>query len=85
MPSLEHVWFWVTGDVSVQVNSGLAQLLRLLVANYPFVDGNKRTALASAVAFYALNSYALDYDRELKGVPQATRMERTRRRTVYFP
>jgi death-on-curing protein len=42
------------------------QLLRLLVANHPFVDGNKRTALATTVAVYALHDRRLEYDRELK-------------------
>ncbi|WP_433632749.1 type II toxin-antitoxin system death-on-curing family toxin [Halomicrococcus sp. NG-SE-24] len=44
------------------------QLMRLLVANHPFVDGNKRTALASAVSFYALNGYDLDYGPEIKDI-----------------
>jgi death-on-curing protein len=44
------------------------QLLRLLVANHPFVDGNKRTALAATVAFYALNGYDLDYDDEIRTI-----------------
>ena len=42
------------------------QLLRLLVANHPFVDGNKRTALAATVTFYALNGYDLAYDSAVK-------------------
>lgn len=44
------------------------QLLRLLVANHPFVDGNKRTALAATVATYALHDRSLDYDRDLKTI-----------------
>lgn len=40
--------------------------MRLLVANHPFVDGNKRTALLSTVAFYALNGCEFEYDREVK-------------------
>lgn len=42
--------------------------MRLLVANHPFVDGNKRTSLASTVAFYALNGLAFEYDREVKSL-----------------
>jgi death-on-curing protein len=34
--------------------------LRLLVANHPFVDANKRTALNTAVVFYFLNGYRFD-------------------------
>jgi death-on-curing protein len=41
-------------------------LVRLLVANHPFVDGNKRTALMSARVFYALNGVKFDYDRSIK-------------------
>ena len=36
--------------------------MRLLVANHPFVDGNKRTALATVTVFYGLNGCDLDYD-----------------------
>lgn len=45
-----------------------AQYLRLLTANHPFVDGNKRTALLSAVAFYAVNGYSLDYGDEIRSL-----------------
>lgn len=45
-----------------------ATLLRLLTANHPFVDGNKRTALVSTVAFYAVNGYALDYGNEIRSL-----------------
>lgn len=44
------------------------QLLRLLVSNHPFVDGNKRTALMSVRIFYALNGLEFDYDREIKAI-----------------
>nr|WP_303648833.1 Fic family protein [Haloarchaeobius litoreus] len=33
--------------------------MRLIAANHPFVDGNKRTALMSTRIFYALNGPAL--------------------------
>jgi len=44
------------------------QLLRLLVANHPFVDGNKRTALMAVRIFYVLNGLAFDYDRRIKEI-----------------
>ncbi len=47
----EHL---TTRDV-LTVHETAVELLRLLVANHPFVDDNKRTALASAVTFCALN------------------------------
>jgi death-on-curing protein len=38
-----------------------------LVRNHPFVDGNKRTGLASAIAFLGLNGLWLDADPERLG------------------
>ncbi len=43
-------------------------LLRLLVANHPFVDANKRTALNTAVVFYFLNGYRFEYDDEVRSL-----------------
>lgn len=43
-------------------------LLRLLVANHPFVDGNKRTALNTTVVFYFLNGYRFKYDDEIRSI-----------------
>jgi len=33
-----------------------------LVMNHPFIDGNKRTGLASALAFLDLNSFEIEMD-----------------------
>lgn len=33
-----------------------------IVKNHPFIDGNKRTGVLSAVAFLGLNGIALDFD-----------------------
>lgn len=35
-------------------------LMHSLLKNHPFVDGNKRTALASAGLFFAINGYHLE-------------------------
>jgi death-on-curing protein len=43
-------------------------LLRLLVANHPFVDANKRTALNTTVVFYFLNGYQFEYDNEIRSI-----------------
>jgi len=43
-------------------------LLRLLVANHPFVDANKRTALNTMVVFYFLNGYQFGYDDEMRSI-----------------
>ena len=54
------------GTAPETVHEKAAHLMRLLVANHPFVDGNKRTALATVVVFYGLNGYDLDYDGEVR-------------------
>lgn len=46
-------------------------LLRLLVANHPFVDGNKRTALNTIAVFYFFNGYRFEYDDEIRTVLKA--------------
>lgn len=43
-------------------------LMRLLVANHPFVDANKRTALNTVVVFYFLNGYQFAYDEEIRTI-----------------
>jgi death-on-curing protein len=43
-------------------------LLRLLVANHPFVDANKRTALNTTVVFYFLNGYLFEYDEGIRAI-----------------
>lgn len=43
-------------------------LLRLLVANHPFVDANKRTALNTVVVFYFLNGCRFHYDDEIRTI-----------------
>lgn len=43
-------------------------LLRLLVANHPFVDANKRTALNTTAVFYFLNGYRFTYDDEIRTI-----------------
>jgi death-on-curing protein len=40
------------------------ELLRLLIADHPFVDGNKRTALNTAVVLFEMNGHALPYEDE---------------------
>lgn len=50
------------------IHEKVFHLLRLLVANHPFVDGNKRTALNTAVVFYFLNGYRFEYDEEIRTI-----------------
>lgn len=56
------------GHVPESLYEKAYQLLRLIAANHPFVDGNKRTALMSVRIFYALNGLKFDYDREIKAI-----------------
>jgi death-on-curing protein len=56
------------GEGPETIHEKAAELLRLLTANHPFVDGNKRTALVSTVAFYAVNGYSLDYGNEIRSL-----------------
>lgn len=56
------------GQVPESLDEKAFQLLRLLVANHPFVDGNKRTALMSVRILYALNGLDFAYDRRIKDI-----------------
>jgi death-on-curing protein len=66
--ALEHVSEGSFGSVPETIHEKAFHLLRLLVANHPFVDGNKRTALNTAVVFYLLNGYRFEYDDEIRGI-----------------
>lgn len=44
--------------------------MRLLAAEHPFVDGNKRTALATVATFYAMNGSAFAYDHRVRTIPK---------------
>lgn len=46
------------------IHEKAAHRMRLLVAEHPFVDGNKRTALNTVVVFYDLNEFDFDYEDE---------------------
>jgi len=56
---IEHGSF---GTKPETIHEKAFHLLRLLVANHPFVDANKRTALNTTVVFYFLNGYQFAYD-----------------------
>lgn len=44
-----------------------AVILHTLARKHPFIDGNKRTALAVTIATYRLNGINLDYDQVIQG------------------
>jgi death-on-curing protein len=56
------------GTAPETIHEKAFHLLRLLVANHPFVDANKRTALNTAVVFYFLNGYRFEYDDEVRSL-----------------
>lgn len=56
------------GRVPETIHEKAAHLMRLLAADHPFVDGNKRTALASVATFYAMNEYVFEYDDRVRTI-----------------
>lgn len=56
------------GTAPETIHEKAFHLLRLLVANHPFVDANKRTALNTGVVFYFLNGYRFEYDEEVRSI-----------------
>ena len=66
--ALEYVSEGNFGSVPETIHEKAFHLLRLLVANHPFVDGNKRTALNTTTVFYLLNGYQFEYDDEIREI-----------------
>lgn len=57
------------GHTPDMIHERAAHLMRLLVSDHPYVDGNKRTALTAVVMFYNLNGYEFEYeDAEIRRV-----------------
>lgn len=56
------------GEVPETIHEKAGELMRLLAANHPFVDGNKRTALNTTWTFYAMNGLYFDYGEEIKAI-----------------
>jgi len=69
--AVEHIQEGHFGQVPESLHEKAYQLLRLIAANHPFVDGNKRTALMSTRIFYALNGRRFDYNRKIKEILKA--------------
>lgn len=49
--AIDHIQFGTHGEGPETIHEKAYHLMRLIAANHPFVDGNKRTALASTVYF----------------------------------
>ncbi|WP_158854379.1 type II toxin-antitoxin system death-on-curing family toxin [Halorhabdus sp. CUG00001] len=64
--ALEYISEGSFGSVPETIHEKAFHLLRLLVANHPFVDGNKRTALNTTTVFYLLNGHRFEYDDEIR-------------------
>ncbi len=47
-------------DLYENIFDKAAALLQSLLKNHPFVDGNKRTALTSAISFIEINGFSLN-------------------------
>jgi death-on-curing protein len=56
------------GEAPDTIHETAAHLMRLLAAEHPFVDGNKRTALNATALFYDLNDHEFRYDNGVRGV-----------------
>ncbi|ELZ84968.1 death-on-curing family protein [Haloferax gibbonsii ATCC 33959] len=65
---MEYIETGSFGAAPETIHEKAYHLLRLLVANHPFVDGNKRTALNTTVVFYLLNGYRLEYGHEVREI-----------------
>ncbi|SFR30399.1 death on curing protein [Halorubrum sodomense] len=59
------------GSAPDTIHEKAYHLLRLLVANHPSVDANKRTALNATVVFYFLNGCRFEYDDEVRAILKA--------------
>jgi len=66
--ALNYVSEGAFGAVPETIHEKSFHLLRLLVANHPFVDGNKRTALNTVAVFYLLNGYRFEYDNDIREI-----------------
>jgi len=56
------------GEVPQTIHQKAVQLMRLLIVEHPFVDGNKRTALRTVVVFYMMNGYTFEYGEEIRAL-----------------
>ena len=67
-PAVQYMSEGFFGEVPETIHDKAVHLMRLLVAEHPFVDGNKRTALRTVVVFYMLNGYTFDYGDEIRAL-----------------
>jgi len=56
------------GELPQSIHQKAVHLMRLLVADHPFVDGNKRTVIRTVVVFYMMNGYTFEYGDEVRAL-----------------
>lgn len=56
------------GEVPETIHEKAAHLMRLLAAEHPFVDGNKRTALNTVEILYDMNGYEFDHNDDVRTI-----------------
>ncbi|WP_247731084.1 type II toxin-antitoxin system death-on-curing family toxin [Halovivax limisalsi] len=66
--ALQYVSEGFFGKRPGTIHEKAIHLMRLLVADHPFVDGNKRTALRTVVVFYLMNGYTFEYGDEMRAL-----------------
>jgi death-on-curing protein len=66
--ALQYVSTGYFDEAPTTIHEKAVHLMRLLVADHPFVDGNKRTALRTVVVFYMLNGYTFEYGDEIRAL-----------------
>lgn len=66
--AIQYVSEGFFGEVPQSIHEKAVHLMRLLVVDHPFVDGNKRTALRTVVVFYMLNGYPFEYGDEVRAL-----------------
>ncbi len=66
--ALQYISEGFFDEVPQTIHEKAVHLMRFLVADHPFVDGNKRTALRTVVVFYMLNGYTFDYGDEIRAL-----------------
>ncbi|EMA14196.1 type II toxin-antitoxin system death-on-curing family toxin [Haloarcula amylolytica] len=66
--ALQYVSEGFFGEVPETIHQKAVHLMRLLVSEHPFIDGNKRTALRTVVVFYMLNGYTFEYGDEIRAL-----------------
>jgi len=64
--AVERFAWGQAGDDPASLHEAAVDLLRLLAANHPFVDGNKRTALNATAVFLAANGHRFDYGHDVR-------------------